>query len=48
MRMSNPKLHWKQIIASGPFDSNIRKGAYQTGCEVGVGPLAGQDFPDWK
>jgi hypothetical protein len=24
-RMSNQKLHWKSIFASGPFDSNIRK-----------------------
>jgi len=25
--MSDPKLHWKSIFASGPFDSNIRKRA---------------------
>jgi hypothetical protein len=32
--MSNPKLHQKHIFANGPFVSNIRKSACQTGMRM--------------
>jgi hypothetical protein len=33
-RMSNPKLHDKLMVASGPFDSNIRKSACRNGMRM--------------
>src|SRR5579863_6429034 len=32
--MPNPKLHWKLIFASGPFDSNIRKSGHRDGMRM--------------